>query len=58
MLHYLIFMRFFWLRAKVSQQTISEIRKGSELLTSMEKDGKIKIVSAMYYLNSGKVEFE
>jgi carbonic anhydrase len=40
------------------QQTISEIRKGSELLTSMEKDGKIKIVSAMYYLNGGKVEFE
>jgi len=40
------------------QQTISEIRKGSELLTSMEKDGQIKIVSAMYYLNGGKVEFE
>jgi carbonic anhydrase len=39
------------------QQTISEIRKGSELLTSMEKDGQIKIVSAMYYLNGGKVEF-
>jgi carbonic anhydrase len=40
------------------QQTISEIRKGSDLLTSMEKDGKIKIVSAMYYLNGGKVEFD
>jgi carbonic anhydrase len=40
------------------QQTISEIRKGSELLTSMEKDGQIKIVSAMYYLNGGRVEFE
>ena len=40
------------------QQTMSEIRKGSDLLTSMEKDGKIKIVSAMYYLNGGKVEFE
>jgi carbonic anhydrase len=40
------------------QQTISEIRKGSDLLTSMEKDGQIKIVSAMYYLNGGKVEFE
>jgi carbonic anhydrase len=40
------------------QQTISEIRKGSDLLTSMEKDGQIKIVSAMYYLNGGRVEFE
>ena len=40
------------------QQTISEIRKGSDLLTAMEKDGKIKIVSAMYHLNGGKVAFE
>ena len=40
------------------QQTINDIRKGSEVLSSLEKAGKLKIVGAMYYLNGGKVEFE
>jgi len=40
------------------QQTINEIRKGSEVLSSLEKAGKLKIVGAMYHLNGGKVEFE
>ena len=40
------------------QQTIDEIRKGSTVLSSLEKEGKLKIVGAMYHLNGGKVEFE
>jgi carbonic anhydrase len=40
------------------QQTINEIRKGSEVLRSLEKAGKLKIAGAMYHLNGGKVEFE
>ena len=40
------------------QQTINEIRKGSAVLSSLEKEGKLKIVGAMYHLNGGKVEFE
>ena len=40
------------------QQTINEIRKGSEVLSSLEKAGKLKIVGAMYHLDGGKVEFE
>jgi carbonic anhydrase len=40
------------------QQTITEIRKGSNVLSSLEKNGKLKIVGAMYHLNGGKVEFE
>jgi carbonic anhydrase len=40
------------------QQTINEIRKGSTVLSSLEKEGKLKIVGAMYHLNGGKVEFE
>ena len=40
------------------QQTINEIRKGSEVLSSLEKAGKLKIVGAMYHLKGGKVEFE
>jgi carbonic anhydrase len=40
------------------QQTINEIRKGSQVLSSLEKEGKLKIVGAMYHLNGGKVEFE
>jgi len=39
------------------QQTINEIRKGSAVLSSLEKEGKLKIVGAMYHLNGGKVEF-
>ena len=40
------------------QQTINEIRKGSEILSSLEKKGNLKIVGAMYHLKGGKVEFE
>ena len=40
------------------QQTINEIRKGSDVLSSLEKEGKLKIVGSMYHLNGGKVEFE
>ena len=39
-------------------QTINEIRKGSDILSSLEKNGKLKIVGAMYFLDSGMVEFE
>lgn len=37
--------------------TIEEIRKQSEILRGLEKEGKIKIVGAMYNLNGGAVEF-
>jgi carbonic anhydrase len=40
------------------KQTINEIRKGSEVLSALEKEGKLKIVGAMYQLNGGKVEFD
>ncbi|CAB3787009.1 carbonic anhydrase family protein [Paraburkholderia fynbosensis] len=43
-------------RANV-QNTIDDLRKRSEILASMERDGKIKMVGAMYHLNNGKVEF-
>jgi carbonic anhydrase len=43
-------------RANV-QNTIDDLRKQSEILSSMEKDGKIKMVGAMYQLKTGKVEF-
>ena len=39
-------------------QTINEIRKGSDVLSALEKKGRLKIVGAMYFLNGGKVEFE
>jgi carbonic anhydrase len=39
------------------RQTMDEIRKRSDVLAGLEKDGKIKIVGAMYYLVGGKVEF-
>jgi carbonic anhydrase len=39
------------------RNTIDDLRKRSEILASMEKDGKIKMVGAMYHLNNGKVEF-
>jgi carbonic anhydrase len=39
------------------RMTMDEIRKRSEVLAGLEKDGKIKIVGAMYYLAGGKVEF-
>jgi carbonic anhydrase len=39
------------------QNTIDDLRKHSEILASLEKDGKIRIVGAIYHLDTGKVEF-
>jgi carbonic anhydrase len=39
------------------RQTVQDIRRRSEVLAGMEKDGKIKIVGSMYHLAGGKVEF-
>ncbi|AKP33042.1 carbonic anhydrase [Yersinia aleksiciae] len=39
------------------QHTINEVRSRSSILNGLEKDGKIKIVGAMYNLNDGVVEF-
>jgi carbonic anhydrase len=39
------------------RRTIDAIRSGSSVLAPMEKDGKIKIVGAMYHLKGGAVEF-
>jgi carbonic anhydrase len=36
---------------------IDEIRRRSDVLAGLEKDGKIKIVGAMYSLSSGRVDF-
>lgn len=37
------------------RQTVADIRKRSEVLAGMEKDGKIKIVGAIYSLHDGSV---
>ncbi|RKP43935.1 carbonic anhydrase family protein [Pararobbsia silviterrae] len=39
------------------RRTIDAIRSGSPVLAAMEKDGKIKMLGAMYHLNGGRVEF-
>lgn len=39
------------------RQTVADIRRRSDVLAGMEKDGKIKIVGSMYHLAGGKVEF-
>ncbi|WP_018691503.1 carbonic anhydrase family protein [Algicola sagamiensis] len=39
------------------EMTIQEIRKNSETLAKLEKEGKIKIVGAMYNISNGKVDF-
>jgi carbonic anhydrase len=39
------------------QNTIDDLRRRSDILASMEKDGKIKMVGAMYHMDGGKVEF-
>lgn len=39
------------------RQAIDEIRHRSDVLAGLEKDGKIKIVGAMYHLVGGEVEF-
>lgn len=38
-------------------RTIEEIRKQSEILANLEREGKIKIVGAMYDIGTGKVSF-
>jgi carbonic anhydrase len=37
--------------------TMAEIRRRSDVLAALEKDGKIKIVGSMYRLAGGRVEF-
>jgi carbonic anhydrase len=37
--------------------TIAEIRRRSEVLAGLEKEGKIKITGSMYHLSGGRVEF-
>jgi carbonic anhydrase len=37
--------------------TIKKIRKGSKILSDLEKEGKIKMIGAMYRLNGGRAEF-
>jgi len=39
------------------QQTVADIRRHSEVLAGLEKDGKVRIVGAMYNLVGGKVDF-
>ncbi|KVT09770.1 carbonic anhydrase [Burkholderia sp. MSMB1078WGS] len=39
------------------RQAIDEIRRRSEVLADLEKNGKIKIIGSMYHLVGGKVEF-
>jgi len=39
------------------KMTIEHIRQGSQVLSDLEKDGKLKIVGAMYNLKGGSVEF-
>ena len=47
--------------AKVTEQnvmtTIADIREKSEVLANLEKDGKLKIVGAVYSLQTGEVAF-
>ncbi|HXI78823.1 MAG TPA: carbonic anhydrase family protein, partial [Steroidobacteraceae bacterium] len=39
------------------RQTLAAIRRRSDTLAGMEKDGKIKIVGSMYNLVGGRVDF-
>ncbi|MCQ2250807.1 MAG: carbonic anhydrase [Bacteroidales bacterium] len=36
---------------------VDEVRKGSEILTELEKEGKVKVVPALFDLETGVVEF-
>jgi carbonic anhydrase len=38
-------------------KTVEDIRKASPKMASLEKEGKIKIVAAVYNMTTGKVEF-
>jgi carbonic anhydrase len=37
--------------------TIADIRRRSQVLAGLEKDGKIKVAGSMYHLSGGRVEF-
>lgn len=37
--------------------TMADIRRRSEVLAGLEKDGKIKLAGSMYHLSGGRVEF-
>jgi carbonic anhydrase len=37
--------------------TVGEIRRRSDVLAALEKDGKMKIVGSMYRLSGGRVDF-
>jgi carbonic anhydrase len=39
------------------RHTLSEIRRGSEVLAALERDGKVKLVGSMYNLVGGRVDF-
>jgi len=39
------------------RHTIDVVRSNSSILADLEKNGKIRIVGAMYDLNNGKVSF-
>lgn len=39
-------------------KTVEDIRKASPKMAALEKEGKIKIVAAVYNMSSGKVEFK
>lgn len=39
-------------------RTVAAIRQQSSVLAQLEKDGKIRIVGAMYHLSGGRVEFQ
>ena len=36
---------------------VSDIRQQSNVLSGLERDGKIKVIGSMYHLVGGKVEF-
>ena len=39
------------------RRTVEDIRQHSDVLTKLEKDGKVRIAGAVYSLSSGKVDF-
>ena len=38
-------------------QSIKEIRENSSILADLERDGKIKIVGAVYHVEDGRVSY-
>ncbi len=39
------------------RRTVEDMRRGSDVLAKLEKDGKVRIAGAVYSLSTGKVEF-